>query len=199
VFTEVARRVYVAPLFSPRETEAILAISKRRKFRKGKVYNRVEGTVVKREIRAAGVQHERDMPQLAALLRRRIIEATLPFSTRVMYANAVYFEGLQLIRYKPGGFYHAHKDNFGGELENAREVTLLVYLNDDFKGGETSFPKLEWAFTPRAGHVLVFPSRYRHRAEPVIEGTKYVIAAWYQTEDGWSREPAEPPVARDPI
>ena len=187
-------------MFSPRETEAILAISKRRKYHKARVFNLGEGDVVKRDIRAAGVQREDDMPQLGALLRRRIIDTTLPFSTRVLYANAVYLEELQLIRYKPGGFYHAHKDNFGGKLENAREVTILIYLNDDFTGGSTSFPKLEWAFTPRAGWVVLFPSRYRHKAEPVIEGTKYVIAGWYRTEEAWRRGEADPPTAvHDPI
>lgn len=196
----MARRVFAAPLFSPRETEAILAISKRHKYRKGKVYNLGAGTVVKRDIRAAGVQYEKDWPQLATLLRRRIIGATLPFSTRVLYANAIHFEGLQLIRYKPGGFYHAHKDNFGGKLENAREVTILLYLNDDFKGGATSFPKLEWEFKPRAGYVLLFPSRYRHKAESVTEGMKYVIASWYRTKEEWIRLPLEPSMsAQNPI
>src|SRR5256885_10539500 len=100
-FTEVARRIYMAPLFSPRETEAIVAISNRRRYRKARVRHSQEGVVVKREIRMAGVQYEWDISQLSVLLRRRIIEATLPFSTAVMHAKASHFEGLQLIRYKP--------------------------------------------------------------------------------------------------
>ena len=171
----------MAPLFSPRETEAILAISKRRRYRKARVHNKIEGNIVKRNIRTAGVQYEHDFPQLALLIRRRLFDATLPFLTRTMHAGARFFEGLQVIRYKPGGFYHAHKDNFGGKLENFREVTVIVYLNDDFSGGTTTFPKLEYAVVPRAGHVLLFPSRYRHRADEVTEGIKYVVAGFFRT------------------
>lgn len=146
------------------------------------------GNVVKREVRAAGVQYEHHVPQLAAFLCRRVMAATLPFC-RGLVPAIFDLEGLQIIRYRPGGFYHAHKDNFGGPRENHREVTILVYLNDDFRGGETSFPKINFAYTPRAGYVLLFPSRYRHKAEAVIEGTKYVIGMWYRT----ARPAGEPP------
>ena len=198
-FTEVARGIYAAPLFSLRETELILAISKRYKYRKAKVKNKAEGLVVKRDIRAAGVQYMKDWPQLAAFLRRRIIDATLPFSRKVMHPDVEHFENVQLIRYKPGGFYHAHKDNFGKTLENHREVTILVYLNEDFTGGETSFPKLEWAFKPQTGYVLLFPARYQHKAEAVIEGTKYVLAAWYRTQPVERAARPQPAPSLDPM
>jgi len=190
-FTEVARGVFAAPLFSARETQAILAIAERHKWRKGRVWSK-EGHVIKRELRTAGVQYERDVPQLAALIRRRVLAATESFSTRL--APAVRdFVGLQLVRYRPGGFHGAHKDNPGGQRNNGREVTVVVYLNDDFSGGATAFLKLDYAFTPRAGYVLLFPSIYKHRAEAVIEGTKYIIAGWYVTDPQLSASvPAAP-------
>jgi predicted 2-oxoglutarate/Fe(II)-dependent dioxygenase YbiX len=176
-FTEVARGIFAAPLFSPRETEAIMAISERHKWRKGRVWSS-DGHIVKRELRTAGVQYERDVPQLAALIRRRVLAATESFSARLA-PTASALDGLQVIRYRPGGFYGAHKDNPGGARSNHREITVVVYLNDDFRGGATSFTKLDYAYTPRAGYVLLFPSVYKHKAEAVVEGTKYVIAAWY--------------------
>jgi predicted 2-oxoglutarate/Fe(II)-dependent dioxygenase YbiX len=176
-FTEVARGIFAAPLFSPRETEAILTISERHKWRKARVWS-TDGHIVKRELRTAGVQYERDVPQLIALLRRRVLAATESFSARLA-PTASALDGLQMIRYRPGGFYGAHKDNPGGARSNHRELTVVVYLNDDFRGGATSFTKLGYAYTPRAGYVLLFPSVYKHKAEAVVEGTKYVIAAWY--------------------
>jgi len=176
-FTEVARGIFAAPLFSERETQAIVAIAERHRWRKARVAAK-EGHVVNRELRAAGVQYGRDVPQLAALLRRRVLAATESFSCRLAPTVAT-LDGLQLIRYRPGGFYNAHKDNPGGARDNQREITVVIYLNDDFRGGATAFTRLDFAFTPRAGYVLLFPSGYKHKAEAVVEGTKYVIAAWY--------------------
>lgn len=176
-FTEVARGIYAAPLFSERETQAILAIAGRHRWRKARVWSR-EGHVVRRELRTAAVQYEKDLPQLIPFIRRRVLAATESFS-RGLAANVAKLDGLQLIRYKPGGFYSTHKDNPGGDRDNHREVTVVVYLNDDFSGGATSFSKLDFAFTPRTGYVLLFPSGYKHKGESVVEGTKYIIAAWY--------------------
>jgi predicted 2-oxoglutarate/Fe(II)-dependent dioxygenase YbiX len=174
MFTEVAPRIFAAPLFSPRETEAILAIAARHKWHKARVGSKDSGHVVKREQRSAGVLYKRDVPQLVTLLERRVIAATESFVERMSLI------GLQIVRYKPGGFYGVHKDNPGGARDNRRETTVVVYLNDDFTGGATKFTKLDYAFTPRAGYVLLFPSRYKHQAQRVTEGTKYIIAAWYE-------------------
>jgi len=177
-FTEVARRIYAAPLFSPRETEAILAIARRRRWRKARVRDKELGSMVKREVRTAGVQYDVDIPQLAPLLRRRIIAATKPFSATLV-PGICDLDALHLVRYRAGGFFDVHKDNPGGELDNHRQISVVVYLNDDFTGGATAFVNSQFAFTPRAGWVLLFPSDFRHQAEPVVEGTKYIIAAWY--------------------
>jgi Rps23 Pro-64 3,4-dihydroxylase Tpa1-like proline 4-hydroxylase len=174
MFTEVAPRIFAAPLFSPRETEAILAIAARHKWHKARVRSQEEEHVVQRDQRTAGVLYKRDVPQLVTLLERRVIAATDAIAGRLA------LEGLQIVRYKPGGFYGVHKDNPGGERDNRRETTVVVYLNDDFTGGATKFTKLDFAFTPRAGYVLLFPSRYKHQAQRVSEGTKYIIAAWYE-------------------
>jgi predicted 2-oxoglutarate/Fe(II)-dependent dioxygenase YbiX len=186
-FTEVAPGIFAGPLFSERETEAILAIAERHHWRKARVSSKA-GEVVKREVRAAGVQYEKDVPPLGALIRRRVLAATAAFSSRLAPAAST-LEGLQLIRYKPGGFYNVHKDNPGGARDNQREISVVVYLNDDFRGGATAFTNLDYAFIPRTGYVLLFPSGYKHKAEAVVEGTKYVIAGWYvsapvQTELG---------------
>ncbi len=176
-FTEVAQGIFAGPLFTPRETGMILAVAERGRWRKGRVWAK-EGHIVRRDLRTAGVQYERDHPQLGALIRRRILGATRSFSTRLA-PSVTTLDGLQVIRYKPGGFYSAHQDNPGGERNNGREITVVVYLNDGFAGGTTSFSQLDYAFTPRTGYVLLFPSIYKHKGEAVSEGTKYIIAGWY--------------------
>jgi len=80
------------------------------------------------------------------------------------------------VRYEPGNYYAAHTDTGMNLLD--RYFTVLCYLNDDFEGGQTSFPTLLYSAAPRRGKAVVFPSTYVHRADPVTRGEKYVIVSW---------------------
>jgi len=52
-------------------------------------------------------------------------------------------------------------------------LTFLIYLSDEFEQGQTEF---SWEkIQPKVGLALVFPHRLRHRANNVVNGTKYVL------------------------
>ena len=60
-------------------------------------------------------------------------------------------------------------------LADGREsmLTFMVYLNDDFEGGNTDF---RWtSVRPVRGTALVFPHHLMHRGAPVERGLKYVL------------------------
>jgi len=61
-----------------------------------------------------------------------------------------------------------------------RDLSLLIYLNDGYEGGELSFYKLNYQIRPRAGAVVLFPSdhRFLHQAETVKKGVRYAIVSW---------------------
>ena len=64
-----------------------------------------------------------------------------------------------------------------------RFVSIIVYLNDDFVGGETSFPFLNTKTKVETGSILLFPCswNYLHNIEPITEGyAKYVIGSFLQ-------------------
>ena len=74
--------------------------------------------------------------------------------------------------------FHSHADCWSMETAS-RQVSVILYLNDVPKGGETVFdggPAIE----PRAGRVLVFPSSlcFQHRGNPPVSNSKYVLVAW---------------------
>ena len=53
-------------------------------------------------------------------------------------------------------------------------VTMLIYLNEEFDGGQTSF--LDGEIEPKTGLAAFMTQKnYLHRAKPVASGTKYVL------------------------
>ena len=91
------------------------------------------------------------------------------------------FEALSLTAYGPGGFYKVHHD---GPM---RLYTFLMYLNDDFEGGATTFPCLGVSVTPKKGRLVAWRNGHAHGmadnlmlhyAEPVTAGRKMVCQQW---------------------
>jgi predicted 2-oxoglutarate/Fe(II)-dependent dioxygenase YbiX len=60
------------------------------------------------------------------------------------------------------------------------QITALVYLNDDFVGGEIRFPKHGITISPRAGALLLFPSgcMYPHEVLPITSGRRYTYSVF---------------------
>lgn len=84
-------------------------------------------------------------------------------------------ERFRCYRYRPGQRFAPHYDGafYRSDTEHSR-LTLLVYLNDDFVGGETRFYAPEALIRPRAGMALFFQHHLLHEGCAVHEGTKYV-------------------------
>ncbi len=112
-----------------------------------------------------------------------------------------WFEYPQVLRYEPGGWYRAHADSevFVQDQQSwakgiDRDISLLLYLNDEFRGGSLSFLNFNYSYRPRRGDLVVFPSdhRYAHQAEPVEQGLRWVVASWgaFANEPRVRSEPA---------
>lgn len=86
--------------------------------------------------------------------------------------------GTHVLKYEPADHYQPHQD-IGLGL-NGRYFSVVCYLNDDFTGGRTCFPSLNYAVTPQAGQAIIFPSNYFHGSEPVLSGQKFVIVSWIE-------------------
>jgi Rps23 Pro-64 3,4-dihydroxylase Tpa1-like proline 4-hydroxylase len=86
-------------------------------------------------------------------------------------------EGFQLLKYEPGGYFKTHYDSYPAVK---RCISVLIYLNDDYDGGEIEFVYFNAKIKPKAGSLILFPSNYpyRHIAHPVTNGTKYAIVTW---------------------
>jgi prolyl 4-hydroxylase len=99
-------------------------------------------------------------------------------------------EPLQVLRYRPGGEYKPHMDALPAE-PNQRIVTVLVYLSDDYVGGETRFMRTGLTFRGKAGDALLFHNSGAdgrpdpmslHAGLPVARGIKYLASRWIRQE-----------------
>jgi prolyl 4-hydroxylase len=97
-------------------------------------------------------------------------------------------EPLQILHYASGQQYHEHSDALPGVAPSQQRIlTFLVYLNEDFDGGETSFPKLGIKFRGKTGDGLLFRNaaadgapdpRAIHAGLPVTRGVKHLASRW---------------------
>lgn len=86
--------------------------------------------------------------------------------------NMQFMEAINYVRYQPGQHFQVHTDH---GYSYTCTVSSVMYLNDDYEGGELWFPFLDLTFKPESGDIVLFPSTYiyAHAAKPVTKGTKY--------------------------
>jgi predicted 2-oxoglutarate/Fe(II)-dependent dioxygenase YbiX len=112
--------------------------------------------------------------------------------TAAMGRGIQWFEKPQVLRYETGGLYGPHSDSDHYIAAEShwrkvidRDVSLLLYLNQDFEGGALNFRQFNYTYRPRTGDLLFFPSggHYAHEALPVKSGVRYVIVSWAAFRD----------------
>jgi predicted 2-oxoglutarate/Fe(II)-dependent dioxygenase YbiX len=101
--------------------------------------------------------------------------------------NPDWFEPPQMLSYGVGGKYAMHSDaeNYCHESNRFyrfidRDFSMLIYLNDDYRGGDLFFKGLNFHYQPQAGDLVIFPSNhiFSHESRPVIEGSKKALVSW---------------------
>ena len=61
-----------------------------------------------------------------------------------------------------------------------RDLSLILFLNDDYEGGDLVFLDQNIKIKPEPGLLVTFPSTYNypHKVEPVTKGTRYAMVWW---------------------
>lgn len=97
-----------------------------------------------------------------------IIESTVDESNYALGA----FWIAHVSKYYVGGRASIHRDE--DFTEDNGIYTTIVYLNDEYEGGEVTFAEHDVTIKQAAGDVLIFPSYYLHYSDPVLSGEKYM-------------------------
>lgn len=84
---------------------------------------------------------------------------------------------IHLLKYSEGGHLPAHQD----QGISSRVLSSVMYLNDDYDGGEIEFKQSGVKLKPPAGSIIFFPSNflYVHEVHPITGGNRYSMPHWY--------------------
>ena len=73
--------------------------------------------------------------------------------------------------YTVGNNLGVHEDTNHGEPLTTH--SLVIYLNDNYEGGEVNFPELGLKIKPKAGSVVAFPATTPHESLVITSGEKW--------------------------
>jgi predicted 2-oxoglutarate/Fe(II)-dependent dioxygenase YbiX len=81
-----------------------------------------------------------------------------------------------IARFDKGFGMHEHFDS-----TKPNDIATLVYLNNDYSGGEIYFPGYDISIKPDAGDLVCFPDTpdFIHGVKPITEGIRYTAPRWF--------------------
>lgn len=109
-------------------------------------------------------------------------------------------EATNVLHYEPGQEFLPHFDSLDPNvahfardlaLNGQRVATFLIYLNDDFDGGETAFPRADWRFKGAKGDALMFwnvgpdgapDAQALHAGLAPTRGEKWLLSKWVRSK-----------------
>lgn len=132
-----------------------------------------------------------DLP--ASFLVRRVAETARQILSTTTSAT-LFIETIMLCRLGQGGMHPLHADNCmqdskGNWVQNHtpdRKVSCILYLGQEFTGGQIRFANQNKTIVPRTGLLIAFPSdkHYAHEVFPVQSGFRYTVAIFLTDIEG---------------
>lgn len=95
-------------------------------------------------------------------------------------------------KYRAGGHLGPHVDKNEDNPDNTMDWTVLIYLNDDYTGGELVFDDLDITLKPAAGSAVIFSCLEKHSVNEILSGSKAFIFLYIHSEARVSTAEKEP-------
>jgi prolyl 4-hydroxylase len=176
--------VWTLPGFLSEDESAFLCASALPRLQPSMVVHPISGAMVTDPVRrssATAFPFIDENPVLHAVNRR------IAAATGTAYEQG---EPSQILCYDSGQEYRNHSDALPS-TSNQRAITLLVYLTDNYDGGETYFPAVKWSYRGSIGDALLFSNIDEcgrpnpltvHAGLPVTKGRKMVLSKWIRSK-----------------
>jgi len=130
------------------------------------------------EVNLSNIPYWKDLTNSLVSLIAPKIKDYLSFST-VTDPNFYYFEHVALMHHKEltNIPYHYDIEIASTSKMVIRNFAALIYLNNDFEGGELFFPIQKKVIKPEPGKLVIFPTFFTHPhvTSPAIGGDRYVL------------------------
>lgn len=155
---------------SNKECENFIKISEAKGYEEATV-STLEGPKMMKMIRNNQRVIEKN-PELSSLLWERI-KTFIPES-KDFWTPISINEQFRYYKYNIGERFNKHRDGVfrRSSIEESR-LTLMIYLNECFEGGETEFDTFN--VKPETGTAIVFEHHLKHKGSKVLKGVKYAL------------------------
>ena len=126
-----------------------------------------------------GRKYNSDYPEIALLAKKYFKKVIEEYPT----SEPIYTHVMGLIKYVEGDWMEVHWDRMDENCDSC-VLSSVMYLNDDYYGGEIVFPNLLKQYRPEAGSWISYPSldrRFDHGVNTVTSGVRYALAWCFTT------------------
>lgn len=81
-----------------------------------------------------------------------------------------------IAKFASGYGMHEHFDS-----TKPNDIATLIYINNDYSGGEIYFPYYKIVIKPNPGDLVCFPDTpdFVHGVKPILSGNRYTIPRWF--------------------
>jgi len=173
---------FIENFFTKEECKDLIQIFKddEKRQKESRVRSKNGGSTVKKDHRNSTTLYaDKKSPRFQAIIQKISNLFGLPPS---------HFESPQFTYYTKGGFFKPHLDHSLKNPKSFRVMSVFIYLNDNFEGGETHFTQLNYTVKPKQGMAVwwlnVDPSSRtlltstKHEGKVVQRGEKYGMNIW---------------------
>ena len=98
----------------------------------------------------------------------------------IHFPDDVYYGNFMLREHYGGTSLHTDGIFDDGNLTQARVLSIIIALTDDYDGGLFNFPEQSYQVKLKRGEAITFPPNYfyPHEVSPPSNGERYTLTLW---------------------
>jgi Rps23 Pro-64 3,4-dihydroxylase Tpa1-like proline 4-hydroxylase len=133
----------------------------------------------------SNIPYNQDLYDIYSIINNKLDECLAHYE-KIWNFSINYKEVFNFVKYMPGKYFKIHADH--GPYYTCT-VSAVIYLNDDYEGGELDFVRQQLKIKPSVGDIFLFPSNfvYEHASCEVISGTKYSVVVMLDYNDKYHK------------
>lgn len=96
-------------------------------------------------------------------------------------------QGIQFLQYGVGDYFHTHADEFEPPSDSSRKISLILFLNSGFQGGNVVlYQDADRCrsgngihIVPQEGLLIAFSSYLLHEVQEILTGKRFSLVSWF--------------------